>query len=130
MGTWCPNCRDETEFMLDYLKKNPNPGFEVLGISFERHTDPEKAKEAIKTYKDKMNVPYTIVYGGSNNKKEASKVLPMLNEVVAFPTLLFLDKENRVIATHTGFSGPATSGYEDFKKEFKQLVSLITQPNE
>jgi thiol-disulfide isomerase/thioredoxin len=126
MGTWCPNCKDETVFLLDYLHKNPDPGFEVLGISFERHTDEAKAKEAIKTYKSKMNIPYAIVYGGSNNKQKASEVLPMLNQVVAFPTLIFLDEHNHVVAIHTGFSGPATTGYEKFKQEFEELVQKIT----
>lgn len=130
MGTWCPNCRDETDFLLSYLKQHPDPGFEILGISFERHTDPQKALAAIKTYKEKMKIPYTIVYGGSNNKQEASEALPMLNEVIAFPTLIFLDSNNKVVATHTGFAGPATAGYEAFKSEFESLVEEITVPNE
>ena len=130
MGTWCPNCKDETDFLLDYLKQHPEKDFEIVGIAFERHTDPEKAKEAIRTYRFKLKIPYTIVYGGSNNKTEASKVLPMLNEVVAFPTLIFLNEENEVVAIHTGFSGPATSGYEDFKSTFNTLVNKITSPNE
>ena len=128
MGTWCPNCRDETNFLLDYLKQHKEPGFEILGISFERHTDTLKALQAIKTYKEKMQIPYTIVYGGSNKKEEASKTLPMLNKVVAFPSLIFLDAKDHVVAIHTGFSGPATSEYPAFVKEFDQLVALIKSP--
>lgn len=130
MGTWCPNCRDETEFLLDYLKNNPDPGFEVLGISFERHTDEQKARAAIATYRNKMKIPYTIVYGGSNNKEKASEVLPMLNKVMAFPTLLFLNANDQVVAIHTGFSGPATSGYEAFKTEFNALVEQMKGDHE
>ena len=130
MGTWCPNCKDETEFLLEYLKNNPDPGFEVLGISFERHADPEKAKNAIRTYRSKMKIPYTIVYGGSNDKTKASEVLPMLTGVVAFPTLLFVDANNKVVAIHTGFSGPATTGYEAFKNDFDLLVQKLTSPHE
>lgn len=125
MGTWCPNCKDETAFLVDYLKNNPNPGFEIIGLSFERHADTVKANQAIQTYVDKMEIPYAIVYGGSSNKEEAGKTLPMLNKIVAYPTMIFLNKENQVVAIHTGFSGPATSGYEDFKKEFSLLVDKI-----
>src|SRR5688572_25375987 len=130
MGTWCPNCRDETNFLLDYLNQNPDPGFEIIGISFERHTDVNKALDAIKTYRSKMKIPYPIVYGGTNNKQQASEVLPMLNGVIAFPTLLFLDRNNRVVATHTGFSGPATSGYEAFRNEFNLLVESMIESAE
>jgi thiol-disulfide isomerase/thioredoxin len=125
MGTWCPNCKDETTFLLDYLKAHPNPGFEVLGIAFERHADTTKALAAIETYRQKLGIPYPIVYGGSNNKNIASEKLPMLNEVVAYPTLIFLDAQNKVLAIHTGFSGPATSGYIAFKEEFNELVSKL-----
>ncbi len=125
MGTWCPNCRDETTYLLEYLQKNPNPGFNILGVAFERHTEIPKALEALKTYKAKMKIPYPIVYGGSNDKNKASEVLPMLNKVVAYPTMIFLDANNKVVAIHTGFAGPATSGYEDFKTEFETLVQKM-----
>ena len=49
----------------------------------------------------------------------------MLNKVVAFPTMIFLNASNKVVAIHTGFAGPATSGYEDFKKEFEALVQKM-----
>lgn len=125
MGTWCPNCKDETTYLLEYLQKHPDPGFEIVGVAFERHIEVPKALEALKTYKEKMKIPYPIVYGGSNDKAKASEVLPMLNKVVAFPTMIFLNASNKVVAIHTGFAGPATSGYEDFKKEFEALVQKM-----
>ena len=125
MGTWCPNCSDETTYLLEYLQKNPDPGFEILGVAFERHAEVPNALEALKTYKSKMKIPYLIVYGGSNDKNKASEVLPMLNKVVAYPTMIFLDASNNVVAIHTGFAGPATAGYEDFKKEFEVLVQKM-----
>jgi hypothetical protein len=72
-----------------------------------------------------MGIPYPVVYGGINDKKKAGEVFPMLNKVVAYPTLIFLDKVNKVVAIHTGFSGPATSGYTAFKEEFNSLVSKM-----
>lgn len=53
MGTWCPNCKDETTYLLEYLQKHPDPGFEIVGVAFERHTEVPKALEALKTYKEK-----------------------------------------------------------------------------
>lgn len=130
MGTWCPNCRDETNFLLEYLAKHPEPGFEIVGISFERHTDETKAINAIKTYRDKLKIPYSILYGGSNDKAKASLVLPMLNSVMAYPTLIFLDADNKVVSIHTGFEGPATSGYKEFTEEFDSMVKQMTRVHE
>ena len=38
-GTWCPNCRDETLFLTNYLKSNPNEDLEIIALAFERYKD-------------------------------------------------------------------------------------------
>ncbi len=126
LGTWCPNCRDETTFLVDYFKKNPNEKVEIIAIAFEKHRDQTKAFEAIKRYKEKFNMDYEILLGGSSSKKEASEKLPFLNQVISYPTLLFLDQNNQVQRIHTGFNGPATDVYETFKKDFEKTVQEIT----
>lgn len=44
MGTWCPNCRDESAFLADYLKKNKPENLAVISLAFEKHQEKEKAK--------------------------------------------------------------------------------------
>ncbi len=124
-GTWCPNCRDETEFLMEYLEKNPNPGFDIIALGFERYKDAERSKKALKTYQKKFNLPYPLLFAGHYNKKEAVKSLPMLNAIISYPTMIFLDKENKVKKIHTGFSGPATSQYAAFKKEFESNIQNL-----
>ncbi|MBL7796456.1 MAG: hypothetical protein JNJ90_08145 [Saprospiraceae bacterium] len=46
---------------------------------------------------------------------------------MAFPTMLVLDKQNRVRRVHTGFDGPATSRFEDFKKDFEALMKRLAE---
>ena len=129
LGTWCPNCRDETTFLVDFLKNNPMPDLAVIALSFEKHKDPAKANAVIRTYKEKFGMDYEIVWAGPADKKEANKSLPMLNHVLSYPTMIFLDKNNQVQRIHTGFYGPATSQYEHFKKDFEQFVNkLVNQP--
>ena len=127
MGTWCPNCRDEQKFLIDYLQKNPAAADKmmVLGFAFERHKDTLQAIEHLKTYKKQMGIPFDLVYAGRSDKNEASKVFPMLNSVSAFPTMLILDKQNRIRRIHTGFDGPATSKYAAFQQEFDVLVKQL-----
>jgi thiol-disulfide isomerase/thioredoxin len=124
MGTWCPNCKDETKFLTEYLKNNPNDKLAPIALAFERNAD--VAKNQLITYKEKMNVPYQILLAGtSTNKDEATKALPWLNQVVAYPTMIFLDKKNKVRKIHTGFDGPATSKYAAFTKEFDEFVKKL-----
>jgi len=125
MGTWCPNCMDETHFLLNYLKENPNPDLVVIGLAFERYDDPAKAMNAIRTYKKRLSIPYEVLHAGSSNKEKAALALPMLNQVLSYPTTIYIDRNDQVRRIHTGFSGPATSQYEAFKTDFQSFVSNL-----
>jgi len=127
MGTWCPNCRDETNFLVDYLQNNPTEELAVIGLAFERHKDKTKAMQAIENYKKAMSVEYPILLAGASKKEQAAKALPMLNRIVSFPTMIFLDRNNEVRRIHTGFAGPATSEYLEFSKEFDTFVQGLLQ---
>jgi len=126
-GTWCPNCRDETNFLVDYLKKNNHPDLKVIALAFEKHRDIEKATKAVKRYKDKFDLPYEMLLAGYYDKKEAVNSVPMLNHILSYPTMIFIDKNDKVQKIHTGFSGPATSEYENFKKDFEATVSQLVE---
>ncbi len=127
LGTWCPNCRDETTFLVDYLHKNKMDDLAVIALSFEKHRDKDKANQIIRTYKEKFRMPYEIVHAGSSDKKEAVKALPMLNHILSYPTMVFLDKDNKVRRIHTGFYGPATSEYAAFVEEFDKFVKEMVE---
>lgn len=129
MGTWCPNCRDEQNFLVEYLKQHPEvaKNLSIVGFSFERHKEIAAANAHLAEYKRKMGIPFEIVYAGKNSAEEASKVFPALSKVMAFPTMIVLDKNNKVRRIHTGFDGPATSKYADFKKEFESLLAELNQ---
>ena len=75
-----------------------------------------------KRYKEKLNLPYDMLVAGYYDKKEAVGSLPMLNHILSYPTMIFIDKNDQVKKIHTGFAGPATSEYENFKKDFNQTV--------
>lgn len=127
LGTWCPNCRDETTFLADYMNKNKDKdkNVAVIALAFEKYKEKEKGDAAINRYIKKFNIPYEMLYAGHYNKKEAAKALPMLNHILSYPTLIFIDKNNKVRKIHTGFSGPATAFYDDFVKEFDKTVQSL-----
>lgn len=125
IGTWCPNCRDESKFLKAYYQNKPD-NLEIVSVAFERYKEDSKNIESIKRYKDKMEIPYEILYGGYYNKQEASKAFPMLNKIISYPTLIFLNPDNTVHKIHTGFNGPATDEYKDFITDFGDIVKEIT----
>ncbi|GAB4027038.1 peroxiredoxin family protein [Spirosoma koreense] len=130
MGSWCPNCMDETNFMSPWYKKNKQRGVEVVGLSFERSPEMAVSGPKIERMKQRFQIDYPIVLAGTNDKAQASKALPDLNAVVAFPTTIFIDKKGQVRHIHTGFSGPGTGIYYDqYVEEFNRLVDkLVAEP--
>lgn len=128
MGTWCPNCLDETKFYVDYLKNNPNIDFEIVALAFEYTKTKEGAFKAISRLKERIGVTYPILLAqvGSSDKVLSQQKLPMLNHVIAYPTSIFIDKKGKVRKIHTGFNGPATGDkYITFKKEFDVFVNEL-----
>ncbi|MFT6742397.1 MAG: thiol-disulfide isomerase/thioredoxin [Paraglaciecola sp.] len=130
LGTWCPNCRDETTFLIDYLKKNNHPDLEVVALAFEKYKEKEKGDNAINIYKKHFQLPYEMVYAGYYNKIEAAEKLPMLNHILSYPTMIFLDRNNKVRRIHTGFEGPATSQFKYFSKDFDEFVKGLLNEKE
>ncbi|HEY0900251.1 MAG TPA: TlpA disulfide reductase family protein, partial [Sphingobacteriaceae bacterium] len=126
-GSWCPNCMDETAYLAPFYKKYKDRGVEVVGLAYERSTDFEKAKKNIERLKNRFNVTYNLlVTGYSNDKEEVAKSLPMLNQFVAFPTAIILDKKGKVRRIHTGFSGPGTGEhYTNFVREFESTIESL-----
>tara|TARA_R110000744_G_scaffold61769_1_gene127322 strand:- start:5417 stop:6640 length:1224 start_codon:yes stop_codon:yes gene_type:complete len=127
MGTWCPNCLDETKFLVDYLKQDSN--VEVIGLAFESAKTKEIAFKAINRLKDRVAVNYPVLLAqyGSYDKKKAQEKLPMLNHVLSYPTTIFIDKNGDVRKIHTGFNGPATGEkYVEFKKDFNALITQLS----
>lgn len=129
MGTWCPNCLDETKFLVNYLKENENKNLKVIGLAFESAKTKEKAFKGIERLKERIGVSYPILLAqfGSDDKVEAQQKLPMLNHVLSFPTTIFMGKNGDVRKIHTGFNGPATGNkFVKFKKDFDEFVTELT----
>ncbi len=129
LGTWCPNCLDETKFFLSYIKENPTEDLAFIGLSFESARSEERAMMRIQRMIDKLEIPYPVLLAqyGSTDTQLAQEKLPMLDGIRSYPTMIIIDKSGKVHSIHTGFNGPATGkAYEDFKKEFDlEIKSLL-----
>jgi thiol-disulfide isomerase/thioredoxin len=123
MGSWCPNCMDETRFLSSFYKLFRDKGVEIVALDFEKVTDSASVWKSIRRLKKHFDVTYPVLYAGSADKTEAAKILPMLNKVIAYPTTIFSDKQGFVKMIHTGFSGPATGReYELLTDKFDNFV--------
>jgi thiol-disulfide isomerase/thioredoxin len=126
LGSWCPNCMDETNFLAPWYEQNKQRGVEIIGLGFERTPDQKLAAQKLLKMKQRMNIGYDLAVAGMANKDSASKALPQLAGVLAFPTTIFLDKKGEVRKVHTGFSGPGTGKYyEQEKADFTRTIDQL-----
>jgi len=128
MGTWCPNCLDETKYYTQFYNQHENEDIEFIALAFEYSKTEKKAWMAIERLKELVGVPYPILLAqyGTSNKKKANEKLPMLNHILSYPTTIFIDKKGKVRKIHTGFNGPATGEkYVEFKQDFEVFVGEL-----
>jgi thiol-disulfide isomerase/thioredoxin len=123
MGTWCPNCLDETKLLQELQAEYGSKGLCVLALAFEVGADTKKQRVRLKNWMKSMDVTYPVYLAGTSSKDVASARFPMLNGIMSFPTALLVDQQGKIIAIHTGFSGPATGeAYIELVKKYKQEI--------
>lgn len=132
MGSWCPNCLDESRYYSEYYNTKKNDNVEFVALAFEYAKTKEKALRNIKRLKESLGISYPLLLAqyGTSDKAKAQEKLPMLNHVLSYPTSIFIDKKGKVRKIHTGFNGPATGEkYTEFKEEFTGFIDKLVGEN-
>jgi thiol-disulfide isomerase/thioredoxin len=126
MGSWCPNCMDETRFLSTFYDEYRNRGIEIVALAYERSTDFTRSQASLRNVQQRFQVKYPMLITGVTvgDSLRAEKTLPQLESIVNFPTTIFVGKTGHIEKIHTGFSGPGTGAhYEDQKTEFYTIVN-------
>lgn len=125
-GSWCPNCLDETNYLIPWYKENKNRGIEIIALAFERSLGPKEAKVQLLKTQKKMKIPYPILIAGSTSQDKPAEKIPGIKNFISFPTTVFLNKAHEVVKVHAGFTGPSTGEFfEKWKTEFNQTVDEL-----
>ena len=128
MGSWCPNCMDETAFLSDFYRKNKQRGVEIIGLAYEYSTDFERSRKSLLKFKERFGVEYPILVTGVTvmDEQKTEKTLPQLTPIKSFPSTIFIDKTGKVAKLEAGFTGPGTGvHYEEMKKEFNATIESL-----
>lgn len=125
MGSWCPNCLEESRFYAQYYNAHKNPDLEFLALAFEYTPSAEAAWKGLNRLRDKLDITYPILLAqyGTSDKTMAAEKLPMLEHIISYPTTIFIDRNGEVRKIHTGFNGEATGLFDDFQKDFDIYVT-------
>jgi thiol-disulfide isomerase/thioredoxin len=124
-GSWCPNCADAGAEMKR-LKAKYGDRLTIVGLAFEQTEDFARSARQVGLYAERHGADWPVLIAGLADKARASAELPVLDRVRAYPTTVFLNAANEIVAVHTGFSGPATGqAHAEQQAAFEALVDAL-----
>ena len=129
MGSWCPNCHDETPFLVELYRKYRSQGLEIVALSFEesdQFKDPARLRSFVKRY----GIDYTVLLAGEYDHAKEIVGQQTVNWD-AWPTTFFLGRDGLVREVHAGFPSSASGElFRQAKDEFAAEVERLLHENQ
>ena len=122
-GTWCPNCHDEAQYLVQLYAKYHDKGLEIVALDFE---EPEQQDDLARVHAfiKQYHVPYTYVIAGA--PAEMWEKIPQPVNLNTWPATLFVGRDGRVRNIHTGFASPASGIFNaQLKQEFTSTIDKL-----
>src|SRR5258708_7090310 len=120
MGSWCPNCHDETPFLVELYRKYHSQGLDIVALSFEEEeqlANPVRLRSFIQHY----GVKYQVLVPGTPD--QLHQKLPQPANLNYWPTTFFVGRDGRVHAIHAGFPGAASGALH--RQAVEEITSLV-----
>jgi thiol-disulfide isomerase/thioredoxin len=122
-GTWCPNCHDEAQYLVQLYPKYHDKGLEIVALDFE---EPEQQGELRRerAFVKKYGVPYAYLIAGA--PAELSEKVPQAVNLDTWPATIFVGRDGRVKLIHAGFAAPASGEFNNqLKDEFTSTIERL-----
>jgi thiol-disulfide isomerase/thioredoxin len=126
-GTWCPNCHDEAQYLVQLYKKYHDKGLEIVALDFEEPEQQDSLSRE-KAFVKKYGVPYTYLIAGAPS--EMWEKVPQAVNLNTWPATLFIGRDGRVKLIHSGFAAPASGEFnQQLKQEFTSTIESLLAGN-
>ncbi len=122
-GTWCPNCHDEAQYLVQLDKKYRDKGLAIVALDFE---EPEQqgGLERERAFVKQYGVKYTYLIAGA--PAEMWEKIPQAVNLNTWPATFFIGRDGRVRGVHSGFASPASGEFHrQLKKEFTTRIEQL-----
>jgi len=130
-GTWCPNCHDEAQYLVELDKKYRDKGLAIVALDFE---EPEQqgslARE--RAFVKQYGVKYTYLIAGAPS--EMWEKVPQAVNLNTWPATIFVGRDGLVKGIHSGFASPASGEFnrqlrEQFTAKIEKLLAEKSASN-
>jgi peroxiredoxin len=120
-GTWCPNCHDEAQFLVELDRKYRHRGLQVVALDFEEPEQQEDGLKRARAFIKKYGVEYPYLIAGA--PIEMWEKVPQAENLNSWPTTFFIGRDGRVKLIHAGFAAPASGEFH--RKLREEFISTI-----
>jgi thiol-disulfide isomerase/thioredoxin len=126
-GTWCPNCHDEAQYLVQLDKKYRDQGLAIVALDFEEPEQQASLKRQ-RAFVKQYGVKYTYLIAGAPS--EMWEKVPQLVNLNTWPATVFVGRDGRVKWIHSGFASPASGEFNrQLQQEFTaKIEQLIAEP--
>lgn len=128
-GTWCPNCHDEAQYLVQLYNKYHDKGLEIVALDFEEPEQQDSLSRE-RAFVKQYGVQYTYLIAGAPS--EMWEKVPQAINLNTWPATFFIARDGRVKHIHAGFAAPPSGEFNaqlqaEFTKNIEEL--LAERPN-
>jgi thiol-disulfide isomerase/thioredoxin len=126
-GTWCPNCHDEAQYLVELDKKYRDKGLAIVALDFE---EPEQqgSLERERAFVKQYGVQYTYLIAGAPS--DMWEKVPQLVNLNTWPATVFVGRDGLVKGVHSGFASPASGEFnKELQQEFTAKIEQLLAQN-
>jgi thiol-disulfide isomerase/thioredoxin len=128
-GTWCPNCHDEAQYLVELDKKYRDQGLAIVALDFE---EPEQQASLARerAFVKQYGVKYTYLIAGAPS--EMWEKVPQAVNLNTWPATIFVGRDGLVKGIHAGFASPASGEFNrQLRQEFTAKIErlLVEKPS-
>jgi thiol-disulfide isomerase/thioredoxin len=122
-GTWCPNCHDEAQYLVQLDKKYRGKGLAIVALDFEE-VEQQASLSRVHAFVKQYGVKYPYLIAGA--PAEMWEKVPQLTNLNTWPATVFVGRDGTVRAVHSGFASPASGQFHaQLKKEFTERIEQL-----
>jgi thiol-disulfide isomerase/thioredoxin len=122
-GTWCPNCHDEAQYLVQLYKKYGPQGLAIVALDFEE-SDQQETLQRARAFIKRYGVEYPYLVAGT--PEELGQKVPQLVNLDTFPASIFIGRDGTVRAIHAGFASQATGEFRAKQdRDFEQRIEAL-----
>ncbi|MEJ0099738.1 MAG: TlpA disulfide reductase family protein [Pseudomonadota bacterium] len=122
-GTWCPNCHDEAQYLVQLDQQYRDQGLRIVALDFEE-AEQQGSLDRVHAFVKQYGVKYPYLIAGAPS--DMWEKVPQLVNLNTWPATVFVGRDGTVRAVHSGFASPASGQFNaQLKQEFTGLIEKL-----